>query len=100
MGDKIRKLTTMQTAPAFAKTEHTVVNVGNAEVPRLITCVKASQGFDWNLGMSRFNSTFAVCDSSCPFPHAAWRGALAPFHAPAELVCVCIESIRPIRALI
>ncbi|KAF2796567.1 hypothetical protein K505DRAFT_323228 [Melanomma pulvis-pyrius CBS 109.77] len=35
-------------SPAFAKTEHTVINVGNSEAPRLITCVKASQGFDWN----------------------------------------------------
>ncbi|KAF2115212.1 hypothetical protein BDV96DRAFT_493003 [Lophiotrema nucula] len=33
---------------AFTKAEHTVINVGNSEVPRLITCVKASQGFDWN----------------------------------------------------
>ncbi|ORY04261.1 hypothetical protein BCR34DRAFT_627089 [Clohesyomyces aquaticus] len=35
-------------SPAFSKTEHTVINVGNSECPRLITCVKASQGFDWN----------------------------------------------------
>lgn len=32
----------------FSQAEHTVINVGNAESPRLITCVKASQGFDWN----------------------------------------------------
>ncbi|OAL45047.1 hypothetical protein IQ07DRAFT_232139 [Pyrenochaeta sp. DS3sAY3a] len=32
----------------FSKAEHTVVNVGDSESPRLITCVKASQGFDWN----------------------------------------------------
>ena len=35
-------------AASFSKAEHTVVNVGDAEFPRLITCVKASQGFDWN----------------------------------------------------
>ncbi|KAF2005903.1 hypothetical protein P154DRAFT_570633 [Amniculicola lignicola CBS 123094] len=35
-------------SPAFAKAEHTVINVGDSESPRLITCVKASQGFDWN----------------------------------------------------
>ncbi|CAA9957316.1 hypothetical protein PTMSG1_00924 [Pyrenophora teres f. maculata] len=33
---------------AFSRTEHTVINVGEDECPRLITCVKASQGFDWN----------------------------------------------------
>ncbi|PVH96365.1 hypothetical protein DM02DRAFT_617273 [Periconia macrospinosa] len=33
---------------SITKTEHTVINVGNSETPRLITCVKASQGFDWN----------------------------------------------------
>ncbi|RMZ72056.1 hypothetical protein GMOD_00007047 [Pyrenophora seminiperda CCB06] len=33
---------------AFSKAEHTVINVGEDECPRLITCVKASQGFDWN----------------------------------------------------
>jgi hypothetical protein len=32
----------------FSKAEHTVINVGEEECPRLITCVKASQGFDWN----------------------------------------------------
>ncbi|SLM41207.1 hypothetical protein LPUS_12146 [Lasallia pustulata] len=34
---------------SLAKQEHTVVNVGHPDgPPRLITCVKASQGFDWN----------------------------------------------------
>ncbi|KAA8627129.1 hypothetical protein PtrSN002B_004042 [Pyrenophora tritici-repentis] len=33
---------------AFSRAEHTVINVGEDECPRLITCVKASQGFDWN----------------------------------------------------
>ncbi|USP80122.1 hypothetical protein yc1106_07396 [Curvularia clavata] len=32
----------------FSRAEHTVINVGEEECPRLITCVKASQGFDWN----------------------------------------------------
>jgi len=32
----------------FSKADYTVVNVGEEERPRLITCVKASQGFDWN----------------------------------------------------
>ncbi|KAF1916374.1 hypothetical protein BDU57DRAFT_450293, partial [Ampelomyces quisqualis] len=27
---------------------HTVVNVGEESRPRLVSCVKASQGFDWN----------------------------------------------------
>jgi hypothetical protein len=40
----------------FSRQEHTVVNVGGDEEGegglRLITCVKASQGFDWNQGMS------------------------------------------------
>ncbi|KAJ4346524.1 uncharacterized protein N0V89_010455 [Didymosphaeria variabile] len=54
-------------SPAFSRAEHTVVNIGNSDMPRLvlwprgtqdgkekadqseqITCVKASQGFDWN----------------------------------------------------
>jgi hypothetical protein len=34
----------------FSAQEHTVINVGEEESPRLITCVKASQGFDWNQG--------------------------------------------------
>lgn len=33
---------------AFTQAEHTVINIGNSESPRLITCVKASQGFRWN----------------------------------------------------
>ncbi|KAI4728221.1 hypothetical protein E4T49_03889 [Aureobasidium sp. EXF-10728] len=30
------------------KSEYTVVNIGGPENPRLITCIKTSQGFDWN----------------------------------------------------
>ncbi|KAH7115162.1 hypothetical protein B0J11DRAFT_540001 [Dendryphion nanum] len=33
---------------AFTQAEHTVINIGNSEYPRLISCVKASQGFHWN----------------------------------------------------
>ncbi|KAF2197525.1 hypothetical protein GQ43DRAFT_444187 [Delitschia confertaspora ATCC 74209] len=33
---------------SLSKTEHTVINVGTKDCPRLITCVKTSQGFDWN----------------------------------------------------
>jgi hypothetical protein len=41
----------------FSKQEHTVVNIGEEENPRLITCVKASQGFDWNMGMLLLSSS-------------------------------------------
>ncbi|KAF2232390.1 hypothetical protein EV356DRAFT_505354 [Viridothelium virens] len=34
---------------SLSKSEHTVINIGGPENPRLITCVKTSQGFDWNL---------------------------------------------------
>ncbi|KAI9773429.1 MAG: hypothetical protein M1840_007645 [Geoglossum simile] len=34
---------------SISKQEHTVIDVGHPDgPPRLITCVKASQGFDWN----------------------------------------------------
>ncbi|KAF2455409.1 hypothetical protein BDY21DRAFT_350766 [Lineolata rhizophorae] len=33
---------------SLARSEHVVVNVGHPDAPRLISCVKASQGFDWN----------------------------------------------------
>ncbi|KAF2625125.1 hypothetical protein BU25DRAFT_397672 [Macroventuria anomochaeta] len=48
-GNKARRPSLM--SASFSKAEHTVVNVGDAEFPRLITCVKASQGFDWNQEM-------------------------------------------------
>ncbi|KAF1973292.1 hypothetical protein BU23DRAFT_554280 [Bimuria novae-zelandiae CBS 107.79] len=35
-------------SPTFSRAEHTVINVGNSDMPRLISCVKASQGFTWN----------------------------------------------------
>jgi len=34
---------------SLSKQEHTVINIGDPDgVPRLITCVRSSQGFDWN----------------------------------------------------
>ncbi|KAF2102010.1 hypothetical protein NA57DRAFT_73449 [Rhizodiscina lignyota] len=33
---------------SIRQSEHTVINIGNADAPRLITCVRSSQGFDWN----------------------------------------------------
>ncbi|KEQ72100.1 hypothetical protein M436DRAFT_49761 [Aureobasidium namibiae CBS 147.97] len=33
---------------SLSKSEYTVVNIGGPEHPRLITCIKTSQGFDWN----------------------------------------------------
>jgi len=33
---------------SLAKSEYTVIDVGSEDSPRLITCVKASQGFNWN----------------------------------------------------
>ncbi|EON65438.1 hypothetical protein W97_04676 [Coniosporium apollinis CBS 100218] len=33
---------------SISKCEHMVINVGHPDAPRLITCVKSSQGFDWN----------------------------------------------------
>ncbi|KAI4738336.1 hypothetical protein E4T50_11208 [Aureobasidium sp. EXF-12298] len=35
---------------SLSKSEYTVVNIGGPENPRLITCIKTSQGFDWNQG--------------------------------------------------
>ncbi|PQE14377.1 hypothetical protein CJF30_00006963 [Rutstroemia sp. NJR-2017a BBW] len=34
---------------SLSKQEHTVINIGDPDgTPRLITCVRSSQGFDWN----------------------------------------------------
>ncbi|KAI9052473.1 hypothetical protein LZ554_003817 [Drepanopeziza brunnea f. sp. 'monogermtubi'] len=34
---------------SFSKQEHTVINIGDPDgVPRLITCVRSSQGYEWN----------------------------------------------------
>lgn len=40
----------------FSAAEHTVINVGEEENPRLISCVKASQGFNWNQGTHALRS--------------------------------------------
>ncbi|KAK5714535.1 hypothetical protein LTR15_010717 [Elasticomyces elasticus] len=38
---------------SLSKSEYTVVNLGHGDgPPRLVTCVKSSQGFDWNQGIS------------------------------------------------
>lgn len=42
----------------FSRADYTVVNVGEEESPRLITCVKASQGFAWNPGESSFRAPY------------------------------------------
>ncbi|KAK3060588.1 hypothetical protein LTS18_011024 [Coniosporium uncinatum] len=33
---------------SISKSEHTVINIGGPDAPKLITCVKASQGYEWN----------------------------------------------------
>ncbi|KAM0718157.1 hypothetical protein Q7P37_006489 [Cladosporium fusiforme] len=33
---------------SLSKSEHTVVDLGHGGAPRLVSCVKSSQGFDWN----------------------------------------------------
>ncbi|KAH7382819.1 hypothetical protein BKA64DRAFT_712669 [Cadophora sp. MPI-SDFR-AT-0126] len=34
---------------SLSKQEHTVINIGDPDgVPRLITCVRSSQGYEWN----------------------------------------------------
>ncbi|KAF4301054.1 hypothetical protein GTA08_BOTSDO10572 [Botryosphaeria dothidea] len=47
---------------SISKSEHTVINVGHPDAPRLITCVKASQGFDWNQDI--FLPSYADYESS------------------------------------
>ncbi|KAF2147283.1 uncharacterized protein K452DRAFT_217100, partial [Aplosporella prunicola CBS 121167] len=50
---------------SISKSEHIVINVGHPDAPRLITCVKASQGFDWNQGkLHIFLPSYADYDSS------------------------------------
>ncbi|OCK81222.1 hypothetical protein K432DRAFT_326777 [Lepidopterella palustris CBS 459.81] len=51
-----------KTGSSLSKTEHIVINVGNSDAPRLITCVKASQGFDWNQEI--FLPSYAEHDAS------------------------------------
>ncbi|RDW67959.1 hypothetical protein BP6252_09355 [Coleophoma cylindrospora] len=46
---------------SFAKQEHTVINIGDPDgTPRLITCVRSSQGFDWNPEI--FLPSYVECD--------------------------------------
>ncbi|KAI9687201.1 MAG: hypothetical protein M1820_010490 [Bogoriella megaspora] len=52
---------------SLSKSEHTVINVGGPENPRLITCVKASQGFDWNLDI--FLPSYASDHDSSELEH-------------------------------
>ncbi|KAM0704312.1 hypothetical protein Q7P35_008545 [Cladosporium inversicolor] len=33
---------------SLSKSEHTVVDLGHGGTPRLVSCVKRGQGFDWN----------------------------------------------------
>ncbi|KAF2174094.1 hypothetical protein M409DRAFT_16368 [Zasmidium cellare ATCC 36951] len=38
-----------RTRNSLSKSEYTVINLGHEDgPPRLVTCVKSSQGFDWN----------------------------------------------------
>jgi hypothetical protein len=46
----LRKEANGGTAASFTKAEYTVINIGEEERPRLISCVKSGQGFDWNQG--------------------------------------------------
>ncbi|GAB7324770.1 hypothetical protein MBLNU13_g08621t1 [Cladosporium sp. NU13] len=36
------------TGSSLSKSEHTVVDLGHSGTPRLVSCVKRGQGFDWN----------------------------------------------------
>ncbi|KZF21912.1 hypothetical protein L228DRAFT_239839 [Xylona heveae TC161] len=53
---------------SISKSEHTVIDVGHpGGPPRLITCVKASQGFDWNQDI--FLPAYADYESSASLEH-------------------------------
>ncbi|KAL3426288.1 hypothetical protein PVAG01_03079 [Phlyctema vagabunda] len=46
---------------SLSKQEHTVINIGDPDgTPRLITCVRSSQGFDWNPEI--FLPSYVECD--------------------------------------
>ncbi|KAH8819533.1 hypothetical protein F5884DRAFT_760815 [Xylogone sp. PMI_703] len=46
---------------SLLKQEHTVINIGDPDgTPRLITCVRSSQGFDWNPEI--FLPSYIECD--------------------------------------
>jgi hypothetical protein len=46
---------------SLSKSEHTVVDLGHGGTPRLVSCVKRGQGFDWNQGkfLSRARRTMS-----------------------------------------
>lgn len=46
--DRARARRSSFLSESLARSEYTVVDIGSVDNPRLITCVKASQGFDWN----------------------------------------------------
>lgn len=46
---------------SFSKQEHTVIDIGDPDgVPRLITCVRSSQGYEWNPEI--FLPSYVECD--------------------------------------
>lgn len=46
---------------SFSHQEHTVINIGDPDgVPRLITCVRSSQGYEWNPEI--FLPSYVDCD--------------------------------------
>jgi len=46
---------------SLSKQEHTVINIGDPDgVPRLITCVRSSQGYEWNPEI--FLPSYVECD--------------------------------------
>ena len=51
------------TGSSLSKSEHTVVDLGHGGTPRLVSCVKRGQGFDWNQGNDLLLST---CHSTFP----------------------------------
>ncbi|KAK8211674.1 hypothetical protein BKA81DRAFT_299642 [Phyllosticta paracitricarpa] len=60
------KLIAVGPGSSISKSEHIVVNVGHPDAPRLITCVKASQGFDWNQGKQVLTAAPALLDIFLP----------------------------------
>jgi hypothetical protein len=61
-------------APTFSSAEYTVINVGEEEAPRLISCVKRSQGFDWNQGT--LTSPFPLQIPPLSVNAGSWVGGL------------------------
>jgi len=46
---------------SLSKSEHTVVDLGHGGTPRLVSCVKRGQGFDWNQGNSPATARNVLC---------------------------------------